>query len=177
LRQGDAASADRLLTEARALFGNRTPSPAWYHAASLAAALSGDLERAHSILSEGIGVFPHAAVLFNNQAVVQERRGQFDDAFAVADRGVQEDPGLPQLHKNLADAHYRAGRADEALEHYDRAVKLNRSIGADSYLKIGNIRFKREERSAAIEAWERALELDPGNAIVRTNIDAARRLA
>jgi tetratricopeptide (TPR) repeat protein len=176
LRLGDVAAADKLLTEARELFAPKTPSPSWYHSAALAAALQGSLERASQIHAEGIGAHPHAAVLFNNQSVVQERLGHAEDALAVIDRGVQEDPGMPQLHKNLGDAHYHAGRTAEALEAYQRAVKLLPGLGPDVYLKTGNILFKRMDRAEAIHAWERALELDPGNAIVRTNLDAARRL-
>ena len=175
---GDAPGADRILTDARARFGDEPPTAAWFHAAALAASLCGDLERAHAILVEGIAGYPHAAPLYNNLAVVQERRGKFDDALVVADRGVQEDPALAQLHKNLGDLYYRAGRSDEALEHYDRAVKaFGAAGGADAHLKTGNIRLKRGERAAAIDAWERALTLDPSNAIARANLDAARRLS
>ena len=176
LRLGDVTAADRYLTEARALFAPRVPTGAWFHAAALAAALQGNLDRASEILAEGISAYPHAAVLFNNQAVIQERRGRNDDALAIADRGVQEDPGVAQLHKNVGDAHYRTGHVNEALEAFLRGVKLQPDLGPDVYLKIGNIHFKRQERLEAIQAWERALELDPANAIVRTNLDAARRL-
>ena len=176
LRMGDVAAADRTLGEARALFAPKIPTAAWFHAAGLAAALQGNLQRAGEVLAEGIGAHPHAAVLFNNQSVVQERLGHTDDALAVADRGVQEDAGIPQLHKNLGDGHYRAGHAGEALEAYQRSVKLHPDLGADVYLKIGNIHFKQQQRAEAIQAWEKALELDPANAIVRTNLDAARRL-
>ena len=176
LRLGDVAAADKELTATRDLFKPKDPTPAWYHAASLTAALQGDLDRAGKILAEGIGAHPHAAVLFNNQSVVQERLGRMDDAFAVADRGVQEDSGIAQLHKNLGDAHYRAGRAEDALESFQRAAKLNPDLGPDVYLKIGTIHFKRRDRDHAIEAWERAIALDPGNAIVRANLDAARKL-
>ena len=44
------------------------------------------------------------------------------------------------------------------------------------YLKIGTIFFKRHDRDHAIAAWERAVALDPHNAIVRANLDAARKL-
>jgi tetratricopeptide (TPR) repeat protein len=176
LRAGDLDEAERLLLQARPLFDPRVPTPAWYHATSLAFALRGDLEQAMAVLGEGIGAYPHAAVLFNNQAVVLERRGDRDSALAVAERGLQEDPGIPQLHKNLGDGHYRAGRADEALTAYQRAVKLHPQLGPDVHLKIGNIRFKRQERAEAIQAWEAAQALDPNNSIVRTNLDAARRM-
>jgi tetratricopeptide (TPR) repeat protein len=177
LRAGDLAGADRVLSAARAQFAPRVPTGPWYHAAALVAALVGDLERASGILEEGIATYPHAAALFNNRAVVLERRGDRDGALAVAERGVQEDPGLPQLHKNVGDAHYRAGRPDEALAAYQRAVKLHPTLGVDVHLKIGNIRFKRQERAEAILAWERAEAMDPSNTIVRTNLEAARRMA
>ncbi len=42
LRQGEVATADRLLTEASELFEPGIPTAAWYHAASLTAALQGE---------------------------------------------------------------------------------------------------------------------------------------
>ena len=55
-------------------------------------------------------------------------------------------------------------------------MKINPELGDDVYLKLGNIRFKRQERDEAVRCWERALELDPDNAIVRTNLDAVRQV-
>jgi tetratricopeptide (TPR) repeat protein len=176
LRAGDVASADAALHAARPLFGTRPPTAPWYHYASLTAALLGDLERACTLLTEGVAAHPHAAPLYNNLAAVQERRGYHPEALAAAERGVQEDTGLPQLHKNLGDCHYRAARYDDALECYLRAVKLSPNLGDDIYLKLGNIRFKRQEREEAVRCWEKALALDPSNAIVRTNLDAVRQV-
>ena len=176
LRAGDVIAADAALLSARPLFGTKPPTAPWFHYSALTAALLGDLERAHSLLVEGLAAHPHAAPLYNNMAAVQERRGYHPEALHAAERGVQEDTGLPQLHKNLGDCHYRATRYDEALECYLRAVKLNPNLGDDVYLKLGNIRFKRQERDEAVKCWEQALALDPGNAIARTNLDAVRQV-
>jgi tetratricopeptide (TPR) repeat protein len=176
LRTGDVVGADEALQLARPLFGTKPPTAAWYHYAALTAALLGDLERAATLLQEGIAAHPHAAALFNNLAAVHERRGQYPEALQVGERGVLEDAGLAQLHKNLGDLHYRAARYDEALESLQRAVKVNPQLGDDVYLKLGNIRFKRQERDEALRCWEQALALDPGNAIVRTNLDAVRQV-
>jgi tetratricopeptide (TPR) repeat protein len=176
LRSGDVAAADAALQGARPLFGTRPPTAAWFHYAALTAALLGELERAATLLSEGIAAHPHAAALHNNLAAVHERRGNHPQALQTAERGVLEDAGVPQLHKNLGDCHYRAARYDEALECYLRAVKLNAKLGDDVYLKLGNIRFKRQERDEAVRCWEQALELDPANAIVRTNLHAVRQV-
>lgn len=176
LRAGDVIAADTAFHTARPLFGTRPPTAPWYHYSALTAALLGDLERAHVLLIEGIAAHPHAAPLHNNMAAVQERRGYHPEALAAAERGVQEDTGLPQLHKNLGDCHYRAARYDDALDCYLRAIKLNPNLGDDIYLKLGNIRFKRQEREEAVKCWEQALVLDPANAIVRTNLDAVRQV-
>ncbi|HVH16894.1 MAG TPA: DUF4388 domain-containing protein [Myxococcota bacterium] len=176
LRTGDVAGADQALQVARPLFGTKPPTAAWFHYAALTAALLGELDRAAALLQEGIVAHPHAAALFNNLAAVQERRGQYPDALQIGERGVLEDSGLAQLHKNLGDLHYRAARYDDALESLLRAVKLNPQLGDDVYLKLGNIRFKRQERDEAVRCWEQALALDPNNAIVRTNLDAVRQV-
>jgi tetratricopeptide (TPR) repeat protein len=175
LLTGDLAAADEALTGARALFGAKAPTPAWFHFAALAAALVGDARRAASILADGVGAYPRAATLHNNLAAVHERLGDYDAAFAAAERGLHEDAGLAHLHKNIGDLRYRAARYDEALESYARATRANPEIGPDTYLKLGNIRLRRMERDEALRCWERALELDPDNAIVRSNLESVRQ--
>jgi tetratricopeptide (TPR) repeat protein len=176
LRVGDVVAANSALLAARPLFGTRAPTAGWFHYAALTAALLGELDRAAMLLTEGISLHPRAAALHNNLAAVQERRGYHPEALQSAEKGLAEDPGVPQLHKNLGDCHYRAARYDDALESYQRAIKLNPRLGDDVYLKLGNIRFKRQEREEAVQYWEQALELDPDNAIVRTNLEAVRQV-
>ncbi len=175
MRAGDARKADATLVAARRMWGSRAPSAAWFHYSALAAALLGELDRCIAILTEGVGLHPHAAPLFNNLAVAYERRGSFDDAESYAEKGSYEDGELPQLHKNVGDYHYRARRYEQALEAYSRVVKLNPEIGDDVYFKIGNLRYRRQEHDDAVANWEKALTIDPDNSIVRTNLEVLRR--
>jgi tetratricopeptide (TPR) repeat protein len=172
LLSGDLAAAESAFAAALPLFANRPPTAAWYHYVGLTTALLGEPARAATILAEGTAAHPHASALANNYAAVLERRGQYDEARATAERAVLEDTTLPQLQKNLGDLYYRLGRYDDALEAYLRATKANPELGDDVYLKLGNIRLRRRERDEAIRCWERALELDPDNAIVRTNLES-----
>jgi tetratricopeptide (TPR) repeat protein len=172
LLSGDLAAAESAFAAALPLFANRPPTAAWYHYVGLTTALLGEPARAATILAEGTHAHPHASALANNYAAVLERRGQYDEARAMAERAVLEDTTLPQLQKNLGDLYYRLGRYDDALEAYLRATKANPDLGDDVYLKLGNIRLRRRERDEAIRCWERALELDPDNAIVRTNLES-----
>ena len=177
LRDGALGAAEAAFATARSLSGSKPPAAAWFHFAALTAALGGGLDRAIALLEEALALYPHAAVLHNNLAVALERKGRHDAALAAAERGTAEDAGIAQLHKNVGDLHYRSGAFDEAFEAYQRAVKFNESLGSDVWLKLGNIRLRRRERDEAIACWERALEIDPGNPIVKQNLDAAKGLA
>jgi tetratricopeptide (TPR) repeat protein len=175
LRRGDVAEADAALGEAATLWDRRPKPAAWYHYAALAAALANDIDRSISVLSDGVAAHPHSAVLLNNLGVALERRGRIPDSATAFERGALEDATLPQLHKNLGDTYYRSGRYDDALESYLRAVKHRPNLGADVYLKLGNLRYRRQEREEANRCWKRALELEPTNAIARTNLETARQ--
>jgi tetratricopeptide (TPR) repeat protein len=174
LRDGDLDTAEACFLTARPLYGGRAPSPAWFHYAALCFALGGDFDDAITLLQEGADAYPHAAVLHNNLSVALSRVGRHQEALAAAERGVSEDAGIAQLHKNIGDAHYRVALFDEAYDAYQRAVKFNEALGPDVWLKLGNIRLKRNEREDAIKCWERALEVDPSNQTARKNIEAAR---
>jgi tetratricopeptide (TPR) repeat protein len=174
LMMGDVAAADRALTAARPLWGAK-PSVAWFHYAGLAAALLGNLPRAQQIMQEGTKLHTRAPALYNNLAALLERTGAYDEALATAERGLADDPGMAQLHKNIGDLYYRAGRYDEALAAFDRAVKANPELGEDVYLKLGNIRLRREEREEAARCWEHALLLDPGNKTIKANLESVKQ--
>ena len=176
LKRGELTEADDMLTGARELFGKKAPPPAWFHYAALAAALRGDLDRAIALITEGLNVHPRGPVLCNTLAVLLERRGELAAAGQAAERGLQENGALPQLHKNLGDALYGAGRYDEALEAYQHAITLNPALGDDVYCKLGNIRYKWQEKDQALAYWERALALNPDNQSLRANLDLVRSL-
>lgn len=173
LLMGDVAAADRALAEAKPLW-NGVPSAAWYHYASLSAALLGDADRAQQHLQEGLLQHGRVAALHNNLSALLERRGRYDEALAAAERGLADDPAMAQLHKNIGDLYYRGNRYDDALGAFERAIKADPNLGDDVYLKLGNIRLRRRERDEAVKCWERALELDPGNSTARSNLAAAK---
>lgn len=177
LKRGEPAAALEYLTTARAQWGARQPSAAWFHAAGLAAALNGDLPLATATLEEGVELHPHAAVLHNNLAVVQERRGSYETAARTLEHALLEDANVVHLYKNLGDYLYRAQRYDEAFDALTRAVRLDVAHGADVYLKLGNIHYRRGLMQDAQQAWAQAIALEPGNRIVQANLEALRRNA
>ena len=170
LKQRDVLAADEHLARARTAWGARQPSAAWYHAAGLSAALANDLPRAAAVLEEGLAVHPHAAVLHNNLAVVQERGGSYELAARTIEHALLEDANCAHLHKNLGDYFYRAQRYDEAFDAFSRVLRLAPEHGADVLLKVGNIHYRRGALREAADAWQGALARDPENRIVMANL-------
>ncbi|MFO0092774.1 MAG: DUF4388 domain-containing protein [Gemmatimonadaceae bacterium] len=172
LQAGAMPEADAALAEARAHWGARQPSAAWFHAAGLSAALAGDAVRAAAVLEEGLAVHPHAVALHNNLAVVQERCGSYELAARTLEHALLADASCAHLHKNLGDYLYRAQRYDEAFDAFVRVSRLAPAHGPDVHLKRGNIHYRRGELEEARRAWQEALSLDPGNRIVQANLSA-----
>jgi tetratricopeptide (TPR) repeat protein len=108
---------------------------------------------------------------------VAERRGDYERAERHFRHAAEEDPSLAHAHKNLGDLAYRRGEHDEAAEHYRRAAQLAPSLGDDLYTKLGNIHFKRMNTEQAVRSWQKALELNPANEVVRNNLTVAAHAA
>jgi len=171
LQRGDYEGAIGRLDRARELAGD-TPLPAlWYWARSLAAASAGEFGPAEQILREGLELFPTNAVLRNNLGALLEIAGSVEQAAETLQAAIADEPSVPQLAKNLGDVFYRAGRYDEAWDAYQRAIKLNPELGDDAYFKLGNIAYKRLDRELASSLWKKALQLNPGHELARTNLD------
>jgi tetratricopeptide (TPR) repeat protein len=171
LKRGEHQVAQGRLARALELLGGK-PAPAlWYWAATLASAGLDDGAGAVRAARAGAGAYPANPVLQNNLAVLLELSGDVASAETALRAALAEDPSLPQVSKNLADVLYRNGRYDEAREAYERAAKLAPDLGDDLYFKLGNLAYKRRDKSLARESWGRATTLNPGHALARANLE------
>jgi tetratricopeptide (TPR) repeat protein len=171
IKRGEHQVAQGRLARTRELLGGK-PAPAlWYWAATLASAGLDDTPGALRGAREGVATYPSSAVLQNNLAVLLELTGDTQGAEAALRAALAEDPSLPQVSKNLADILYRNGRYDEAREAYERAAKLAPELGDDLYFKLGNLAYKRRDKTLARESWSRAAELNPGHELARANLE------
>jgi len=171
LKAGEVQGALQGFAAYRELLADGRPPAAYYAFALLAEAAAGNADAALRLGDEGVGRHPHAAPVYLHMGAVLERKGDWEQAEAVYRRAVEEDGELPQGHKSLGDALYRRGAYDDAAESYAQAVRLNPRLGDDVYFRMGNIHYKRMERQRAVELWRRALEINPQNSVVRTNLE------
>ena len=169
---GRAAEARLALDRARERGGVVTPSAPWFHLAAVTALADGDPATAVARLEEGVQAHPRSAALLSCLAAARARQGQDDDALRLAERAVAEDQSLAQPMKVVGDVHYRAGRFDLAAAWYARALESAPALGADVWLRLGNVRLRQGDRAGAVDAWREALTLQPDHAIARGNLDA-----
>ena len=155
----------------RRLEQGRTPVVQYFYFAALAAALSGELSRAESLIREGLSCHAHAAPLLLFAGLIQERRGEYEGAERLYRRVLEADATLPQADKNLGDIAYERGSPEEALQHYHRVSEIAPELGDDTYAKLGNLHYRARNREGAIRCWLRALELNPANLTVRNNLE------
>jgi tetratricopeptide (TPR) repeat protein len=171
LKAGEVHAALQGFAAYRELLADGRPPAAYYAYALLAEASAGSPEAALRLGDEGVIKHPHAAPVYLHMGAVLERKGDWEQAEAMYRRATEEDRELPQAHKALGDSLYRRGAYDDAAESYAQAVRLNPRLGDDVYFRMGNIHYKRMERAQAVELWRRALEINPQNSVVRTNLE------
>ena len=172
LEAGDLDDALESFKEYRQrLVISEQPPAIYFYYAALAHAISGNLNLADQVITEGLGVHGAAAPLLLLAGAIAERRGEYSLAERYYRQVVEEDDQLVQAHKNLGDVAYKRSAHDEAAEHYRRAIGIDADFGDDVYAKLGNIAYKSQRREDAMRFWQRSLELNPENQVVRNNLD------
>jgi len=154
-----------------------SPPSLFYAFAILAAAADGDWEEALRLGREGLTQYPEDGAVLVNLGALLEHRGENGAAEALYLRAVSQSPTPAQAHKNLGDLAYRRGDQAGARAHFERAVRIDARLGDDVYLKLGNLAYKDGDRDNATHFWRKALELNPQNEVVRTNLETAEASA
>ncbi len=105
---------------------------------------------------------------------------RYDDAVASIKRAFSIDPDLLQTHRDLnlvlGWALHKTGRTDQAGRYLSNILGKE-AQDANGFLQIADTFRITEEYERAVEAYRRALEMDPGHAQARAGLgDALYRL-
>jgi tetratricopeptide (TPR) repeat protein len=95
--------------------------------------------------------------------------GRYDQAAAAYEQAIAGSPDSAFLFRELAGVERRKGDATAALRHLRKAVSLDGS-DARAWFQLGELLDEQGDHSGAVEAFGRALALEPGD-------EAAARLA
>lgn len=102
------------------------------------------------------------------------KAGKPSDALAAYDKAVAELPSEPGVHFDRGTALAALSRFDEAGEEFLRATEAKEpSLKAAAFYNLGNAFTKKEKLKEAIEAYKRALALDPKDERAKWNLEIA----
>jgi superkiller protein 3 len=135
----------------------------------LALAQEGKLDEAIEHYREALRIDPIFAGAYNNLGAALLNQGHVEDAIANFRLSLQFDPGHAETHNNLGNALTRLGQLDGAITEYRQAVMINRGYG-NAYYNLANALFLNRRSGEAIEQLQKALDLQPGNAIYQNDL-------
>lgn len=110
---------------------------------------------------------PECAETFNNVGAVFIALGQFEDAIRMCNFATEFSPGLDAARENLALA--RRCCLQQRIEQFRSVVNENDGDG-DAWEALAEALHVKGEIGPAIEAYERALEIDPQQRVARSNL-------
>ncbi len=108
----------------------------------------------------------------NNRGVALYYRGALDAALAAFRRAIELLPGYAEAHNNLGlvlSRYHTTGKFDRAVQMFGQAIQ-NSGDSSVAYANLGNSFYKMKQADKAVEAWRRALELDPMNENARRSL-------
>ena len=128
-------------------------------------------DRAIPLLESIVVEDANNAIAWNNLCVAHTLQMEYNIALEDCNRAIRIAPGFQLAHNNLKWAEDENRKAVAAIAAQEQIAPANR--GADSYLGEGLNNLHIGNYDQAIKAWQRALELNPGNAPAANNIGIA----
>lgn len=103
-----------------------------------------------------------------------EHNLHLDEAEDMIGRALQLDPNNGAYLDSLGWLYYRKGKYEEALNELLRAVQNLKSDDAIVFDHIGDTYSKLNRIAQALEFWQKAITLDPGNKLLADKIEKTR---
>ena len=139
--------------------------------AGIANERTGNYPAAVKAYQRGLDVEPDNVELLNAIGFAQFQQGNSEEAVAVLQKAVGVDPGHRKAHNNLALAAVDLGELELAEAHYREslAIEPQPAIYNDLGYTLERLGLPRE----AVEAYSKALQLDPESTTAHYNLGAS----
>jgi tetratricopeptide (TPR) repeat protein len=133
-------------------------------------------EKAGDLFKKSIAMDPaNAADAYNYLAFMwADHNLHLDEAQEMVKQALQLDPNNGAYIDTLGWLEFRQGKYEAALDDLLRAQKKMSSEDPVIFEHIGDTYSKLNKASQAIEAWKKALSLDPGNQHLADKINKAK---
>jgi tetratricopeptide (TPR) repeat protein len=103
-----------------------------------------------------------------------EHNLHLDEAEEMIGRALQLDPNNGAYLDSLGWVHYRKGKYDEALSELLRAAQNLANDDPIVFEHIGDTYSKMNRVAQALEFWQRAIALNPGNKLLADKIEKTK---
>jgi len=127
-----------------------------------------------TVLAAGLAATPALAADTVAEAERLLDSGRYRDSEMMLKRIIKKSPRDARAHQLLGDSYKRQSRFDEALAEYDRALNLG-GANAELYKSIGTVNKWSGNTAAAVKAYNKALELNPGDPEATEDLKSIRR--
>ena len=133
-------------------------------------------DKAADLLRKSIALDPaNAADAYNYLGYMwADHNIHLDEAEEMIKRALQIEPDNGSYLDSLGWVEFRKGRFDQALADLLRAVKNMEHEDAVVFEHIGDIYLKLNRVPQALEAWQKAMKLDPKNKYLAEKIESAK---
>jgi tetratricopeptide (TPR) repeat protein len=142
-----------------------------------AAEQAGLYDKAADLLKKAISLDPaNSAEACNYLAYMwAEQNTHLDEAADLIKRALETDPNNGAFLDTKGWMEYRQGKLDQALDDLRRAADLIGHEDPVVFTHIGDTYLKLKKLPEAVDAWQKAVTLDPKNKELSGKIDAAKK--
>ncbi len=159
---------DALAWFKRVIEKDSTVDDAWMYLGMLYDGI-GDTERSDASYERALALDPDNHLVNNNYAYALAIRGKnLQRASIMAGRAVQQSPSNPSYLDTYAWVLYQLAEFDKARVYIERAVSLGGN--ATHFEHLGDILEQLGDLGGALEAWRKALALDPSRVSVQNKL-------
>ena len=124
----------------------------------------GDRQKAVEDISHAIKLNKNYARAYYNLGNVLYAAGAHDEAIKSYDKAIELRPKEAWFYINRASAKHDAGYTDDAEKDYKESISINKRI-SDSHIGMSNIHLSQNDLEKALEFAERAVDIQPKNAV------------
>ncbi len=136
---------------------------------------SGEKEKAFVAYDNSLYFMPDNPMTLNNYAYfLTEEGGDLERASAMSRNALDQSPDNDTYIDTYAWIEFKLGHFEEARLYQKKAIEIAEERGsasAELYEHYGDILFMCQEPAEALVYWEKALELDPENTLLKKKVE------
>ena len=119
----------------------------------------------------------NSAATYNNQGNEAYQTEQYGEALEKYNEAKQEDPELIEPYYNSGNALHHQGEMETAALQLQEVLRATgedqKELAQNSFYNLGNTYFKQQDWMEAIDAYQRALLLNPNDGDAKHNLELA----